>query len=310
MGETPSTGRGNGPDEFSLRDAHGIDHAVYRWDAEDPIGVVQIMHGVGEHAKRYRAFAETLVAAGFTVYADDHRGHGETWRRQWRGDRTKLGKLGPGGLRATEAALLQLTALIRDRHPGLPVIAFAHSWGSLMAQRVLGDHPRAFDAVVLSGSAHRTPRGLESGDLNARWRGADANGFEWLSRDPAVSRAFIADELCFGTDILKLFGLPDALRLYGTPRPGLDPDLPLLIISGGDDPLHRGERHLRRLAKAYRKRGLRDVTVKVYPEARHEILNETNRDEVQRDIITWMLERVGPSGLLTDGIGIIDQGPR
>lgn len=286
---TPSPG----PTEFWMTDAHAIDIAVHCWAADDPIGVVQISHGIGEHAKRYAAFAEALVAAGFAVYADDHRGHGETWRRQWGGDAAKLGRLGPGGLRATEDAVLQLAALIRDRHPGLPLIAFAHSWGSLMAQRILRDHPRAFDAVVLSGTAHRTPRGLESGDLNARWKGEGASGFEWLSRDPAVAEAFIADPLCFEADILRLFGLPDALRLYGTPRAGLDPEMPLLIVSGGDDPLHRGEHRLRELAAAYRRRGLRDVTVKVYPGARHEILNETNRAEVQRDIITWMLERVG-----------------
>lgn len=277
--------------EFSFTDAHGIEIFVYAWAADDPVGVVQISHGVGEHAKRYDAFARRLVAAGFTVYADDHRGHGETGRAQHEGDLSKLGRLGPGGLQAAEAAILQLTGIARERHPELPVVMFAHSWGSLMAQRILNEHPRVWDALVLSGTAFRTFKHMESGDLNARWKAEGANGFEWLSRDPAVAEAFIADPLCFAADIIKLFGVADGLRLLGKPGPGIPAELPILITSGGDDPLTRGD-GLRQLAEAYRKRGVRDVSVKLYPGARHETLNETNREDVAADLTTWMLERV------------------
>lgn len=281
----------SGPTEFSYDDAHGVTISAYEWAAAEPIGIVQIAHGIGEHALRYDAFARHLTQAGFTVVADDHRGHGETGRRQHGGDLSRLGKLGPGGLRATEAEILQLTDLARERTPGVPLIMFAHSWGSLMAQRILNAHPRAWDALVLSGSAYRTPRFMESGDLNASWAAATANGFEWLSREPAVAHAFIADPLCFEADIIKLFGIADGLRLFGTPAAGLDPDLPLLITAGAADPLSRAD-GLQRLAAAYRARGLRDVTLRLYPEARHEIINETNRDEIIADITTWMLERV------------------
>lgn len=277
--------------EFSYTDAHGVEIFCYSWAAEDPIGVVHIAHGIGEHAKRYDAFARALVRAGFTVYADDHRGHGETGRRQWEGDLEKLGRLGPGGLRATEGAILQLTSLIRDRHSDLPLIMLGHSWGSLMTQRMLNEHPRAWDAVVLSGSALRTFRHMESGPLNAKWAGDGASGFEWLSRDPAVAEAFIADPLCFEADILKLFGVADGLRLFGKPGPGLAPEVPILLASGSEDSVSRGD-GLHRLADALRRRGARDVTTKVYPGARHEILNETNRDEVFADLITWMVDRV------------------
>lgn len=280
-----------GRTEFSYVDEHGVEIAVVEWAAAEPVAAVQISHGVGEHARRYDDFARHLVAAGFTVYADDHRGHGETWRRQYDGDESRLGRLGPGGLRGAESAMLQLTGLIRDRHPGLPVVLFAHSWGSLMGQRLLNDHPRAWDAVVFSGSAYRTPRFMEGGDLNKRWKSETANGFEWLSRDPAQVEAYLADPLCFGADILKLFGVADGLRLYGTPGAGLDAEIPILIVSGSDDPLSRGD-GLRRLADAYRARGVRDVTLKVFEGARHEILNETNRDEAYASISTWMLDRV------------------
>ncbi|GAB2557271.1 alpha/beta fold hydrolase [Leucobacter ruminantium] len=287
------TNEASGRTEFDYTDAEGVEIAAYEWAAAEPVGVVQIAHGLGEHAKRYEAFARALVAAGFTVYADDHRGHGETGRRQHGGDLSQLGRLGPGGLKATEAAILRLTDIARDRHPGLPVIMFGHSWGSLMTQRLLNEHPRAWDAVVLSGSAFRTFKHLESGPLNAKWAGEGANGYEWLSRDPAVAEAFLADPLCFYADVLKLFGVADGLRLYGKPAPGLAPDVPILIVSGSEDPLSRGDEGLRLLAEAYRKRGVRDVTVKIFPEGRHELLNETNRDEVFAALATWMLERIG-----------------
>ena len=294
MTPAPDTDR-TAPERTELRftDAHGVEITAYAWVPEDPIAVVQIAHGIGEHALRYDAFARHLAAAGFAVYADDHRGHGETGRTQHGGDLSRLGRLGPGGLVATEQEVLQLTDLARERHPGLPVAMFAHSWGSLMAQRILNERPRAWDAVVLSGSAFRTFRHMESGDLNAHWAGEPgATGFEWLSRDPEVARAFQADPLCFPADVLKLFGVADGLRLFGKPIAGLAPEIPILIVSGGEDPISRGD-GLRLLGEAYRKRGVRDVTVKVYPGARHEILNETNRDAVFADVSTWLLERVG-----------------
>lgn len=292
--------------EFDYTDAHGVDIRAYVWLPGDegqhndtdviafsafdgqPHAIVQIAHGIGEHALRYDAFARVLAANGFAVYADDHRGHGETGRRQHDGDLSKLGRLGPGGLRAAEAAILQLTSLARERHPGLPLIMFGHSWGSLMTQRIINHEARPFDAVVLSGSAYRTPLMMESGDLNKNWRSPQANGFEWLSRDPRTAKAFIADPLCFAADIAKLFGLADAARLFGTPAAGVA-DVPMLIVSGRDDPLSRGD-GLRKLADAYRARGVRDVTLRLF-DGRHELLNETNRDDVVAEIVTWMLDR-------------------
>ena len=294
--------------EFDYTDAQGIKIRAYVWlpgpvgsfdDTDvvasastggDPHAIVQIAHGIGEHALRYDAFARVLVANGFVVYADDHRGHGETGRRQHDGDLSRLGKLGPGGLKATEAAILKLTAIARERHPGLPVIMFGHSWGSLMTQRIINHETRPFDAVVLSGSAYRTPLTMESGDLNKRWRSPEANGFEWLSSDPRTARDFIADPLCFSADVLKLFGLADGARLFGTPSASVA-NVPMLIISGRDDPLSRGD-SLRTLADAYRARGVRDVTLRLF-DGRHELLNEVNRDEVMSFIVTWMLDRFG-----------------
>ena len=283
-------------DEFHYVDDYGVEISAYAWLPDpahfpDPLGVVQIAHGIGEHALRYDSFARFLTGAGLAVYADDHRGHGETGRKQYDGDLARLGKLGPGGLRAAEAAVVQLTGIIREKHPGLKVAQFGHSWGSLMTQRIMEAHPRLWDAVVLSGSALRTPRFMESGKLNANWAVPDANGFEWLSRDPETASKFIVDPLCFEADVLKLFGVADGLRLFGMPGAGLDASVPMLIVSGSDDPLSRGD-GLTRLADAYRARGVRDVALKIYPGARHELLNETNRDEVYTFVTTWLLERI------------------
>lgn len=297
--------------EFSYTDAEGIEISAYVWVPGSPgshtdtdviassapdeaHAIVQIAHGIGEHALRYAAFAEVLRRNGFVVYADDHRGHGETGRRQHGGDLSKLGKLGPGGLRATEAAILQLTEIARARHPELPLIMFGHSWGSLMTQRIINHNAHPFDAVVLSGSAYRTPFAMESGALNKRWHSPEANGFEWLSRDASTAEKFIADELCFAADVMQLFGFADATKLFGTPAKGVA-DVPMLIVSGSDDPLTRGN-GLQKLADAYRGRGVRDVTLRVFPDARHELINETNRDEAIAEIVTWMLDRF-PAGV-------------
>ncbi|HMR50758.1 MAG TPA: alpha/beta fold hydrolase [Arachnia sp.] len=279
------------PQTFTYTDPHGVRIAAYRFAAAAPRAVVQIAHGVGEHARRYDHVAARLVEEGYTVYADDHRGHGETGRRQHDGDLSRLGRLGPGGLRATEDAVIQLTARIRAEQPGLPVAVLGHSWGSLMTQRILDRAPRTWDAVVLSGSAYRTPRHLNSGHFNKRWDAPGATGFEWLSREPAVAAAFAADELCFDADILALFGPADAFRLFGVPARGLSPEVPILITSGSEDPLALGD-SLARLARAYQERGVRDVTLRTYPGARHEIVNETNRDEVIGDVIDWLNARL------------------
>lgn len=292
--------------EFDYTDAYDVDIHAYVWlpgpgsvhnDTDviatasmggEPHAIVQISHGVGEHALRYDAFARALTANGFAVYANDHRGHGQTGLRQHGGDHSKLGRLGVGGLRAAEAASLQLGEIARERHPEVPLIVFGHSWGSLMTQRIMNNEAHPYDAIVLSGSAYRTPLLMESGDLNKKWRSPDATGFEWLSRDPQVARDFLADPLCFSADIAKLFGLADAARLLGTPASGVA-DVPLLIVSGREDPLTKGE-GLRKLAAAYRSRGMSDVTLRLF-DGRHELLNELNREAVTSEIITWMLDR-------------------
>lgn len=280
--------------EHTFVDAHGVTIHYYVWAADAPRGIVQVLHGVGEYATRYERFAQALASAGYTVYADDHRGHGATGLEQWGGDASRLGKLGPGGVRAAIAAVEQLGGIIRDEHPGVPLVLFGHSLGSLFAQKIIGTDASRYSAVILSATAYRTFTDMNGGDLNAKHKHLGTTGHEWLSRDPEVWAAFAADPLTFDATVIKLFGVADALRLLGTPKK-LSADLPMLIMIGEEDPLG-GPASIRKLAKAYEERGgLTDVTVTVYPGGRHEMLNETNQAEVRADIIAWLDGHVQPA---------------
>ncbi len=290
--------------DHSYVDAHGITIHYYAWKAAKPRGVVQICHGLGEHAGRYEYLAQKLVAEGYSVYADDHRGHGKTGMEQYADDHTRLGKLGPGGMRAVFEGVHQFTGLIKQENPGLPIVFLGQSWGSIIIQTILNTHAKDYDAVVLTGTAHRLPHRMNPGDLNAKHKHLGTTGFEWLSRDPLVAQAFVDDPLTFYADALKLFGPIDGLRVYGAPARKFGKDLPLLIMIGSEDSLG-GERSVRGLAQAYLRRSkLTDVQVIIYDEARHEVFNETNREEVIGDLVAWLDERVGRSGGMSGDGGI------
>lgn len=274
-------------------DDYGVVITYREWLVDSPRAIVQLLHGVGEHAGRYDRLAKELNAAGYAVVADDHRGHGQTGLAQWAGDRTKLGRLGPGGHRAVIEDVHLLTGRIRSEHPGVPLVLLGHSWGSLLAQILVNRFPADYDAVVLTGTAYRWPGSMNGGDLNRRHAHLGTTGAEWLSRDTAVSEAFYTDPLNFTADVVKLFGLLDALRLIGRPARSLPSELPLLILVGSDDSLG-GARSAERLAESYvRRSGLTDVEAIVYDEARHEVFNETNRLEVVADLLAWLDARVG-----------------
>ena len=267
----------------------GLTLTTYSWDAvEQPRGVVQLAHGLGEHAARYDRFATALNGAGFVVHGIDHRGHG----RSIAGTPGDFGDAGFDGLIADVAAY---GAWLREQHPDLPLVLFGHSMGSLAAQAVLLEHSEQYAAAVLTGSTALdvmaaaladgpAPAGLEAFNAGFEHR----TGYEWLSRDEAEVDAYVADPLCG-------FDLPEATlpSLFGPAARLADPssvrsDLPLLIASGTADPLAGGGDLVQLLGQRYRDAGLGDVTVTTYADARHEILNETNRDEVTADLLTWL----------------------
>jgi alpha-beta hydrolase superfamily lysophospholipase len=273
--------------ERTFVDDGGVTNHYYVWGPGTPKAVVQIVHGIGEYATRYEPLAQDLSAAGYAVYAGDYRGHGATGVQQYDGDLSRLGRPGSGGIRAIIRGIRQLRDIAAGEHPGLPVVLLGHSMGSLLGQRRLNESADDYDLVIFSGTAYRTLRHMNSGDLSKRHRQPGGHGHEWLSRDPAVGQTFRDDPLTFDAKVAKLFGIADGLRLLGRPRK-LSRDIPMLIVIGSDDPLG-GPRSVELLARAYRDRGgLTDVTVKVYDEARHEVFNELNQAEVRADVIAWL----------------------
>lgn len=279
-------------EDATFVDAEGVTIHYHRWAATTPRAAVQLVHGIGEYAARYEEFAQALAAAGYSVWASDLRGHGDTWREQWHGDVSKIGRLGVGGVRATVAGLRRFVGIIRAAEPGLPLVLLGHSMGAILGQKLIDADSRDWDAVVFSGAAYRTVGHMNGGDLNKRHAHEGGTGYEWLSRDRAVVAEAAADPLMTRAATLKLFGLADTLRLLGTP-PKLATDPPMLIQIGDDDTLG-GPRSVEKLARAYRERGgLTDVEVIVYPGARHEVYNETNRTVVRADLIRWLDAHVG-----------------
>ena len=272
-------------------DAHGIAIVYDVHPAKTtPRAVVQLLHGVGEHAGRYGALIDALTSAGHTVYAGDLRGHGRTGMKQHQ-DVAKLGHLGKGGLKATLAAIWQLTELIHDENPGLPIVLLGHSGGSFIAQMVVNLHPEAFGGFILSGSAYRMPGWLRVGGHNKPWDGPGATGLEWISSDPAVGVAFREDPLTTEEAPIKLFGPIDVAKNYGRPGKNLGHDIPLLLLVGRDDTVG-GPRSVHKLADSYRKRsGLTDITTLVYPGARHEVFNEVMQADVRADVLAWLDKR-------------------
>lgn len=226
------------------------------------------------------------TAAGIAVYADDHRGHGRT--AQAAGG---LGDLGPRGADGVLDAVRAVSEVAFGAHPGLPRLLLGHSWGSFLAQRYLRRWGGDLAGAVLTGTTLRRPGAVRTGSLNEPFEPA-ATPYDWLSRDAAEVQRYIDDPLC-------------GFEQMSTPRPpvaaspSVEPDdtkvptgLPLLILNGADDPVggHDGGQAL---ADHYRKVGVLDVTFRSYAGGRHELLNETNRDEVAADLLDWLLARTG-----------------
>ena len=286
------------PAEPSIRFTYpaqdGAEIVGYRWDpAGKPRGAVQLTHGMGEHVRRYGALARALTGRGLVVYAQDHRGHGATARSE-----EELGQLGPDGWTQLVDDVDLLVSLIRDEQPGLPLVLLGHSMGSFAVQQYLLDHSDRVDAVVLTGTtaldqlepALDLDKPIDLAAFNAAFEPARTE-FDWLSRDEAIVDAYIADPRCgFGIDVDAGKDMFAGARRMADPGQvtAIRPDLPLYIAAGELDPVNANLVLLHVLVDRYRAAGLTDVTVRTYPGARHEILNETNRDEVVAGILDWL----------------------
>jgi alpha-beta hydrolase superfamily lysophospholipase len=275
-----------------------------------PRAVVMLSHGMAEHSARYERFGAALSAAGFELYAPDQRGHGKT---------AAHGVLGhyadADGWNKVVGDLACLRQYIGQKHPGLPVFLMGHSMGSYIAQAYLLHHSASLQGAILSGSNFQPASLYRSASLVARLerlrQGATGRSaliewlsfgsfnkafepkrtaFDWLSRDPQEVDRYVNDPLC-GFRCTNQFWLDMLAGLQQISKPTnlaqIDPGLPLLVMGGECDPVSNGKR-LKDLADALISAGNRALALKIYPQARHELLNETNRDEVTRDLLAWL----------------------
>ncbi len=270
----------------------GLEIACYRWATTGrPRGIVQIAHGMGEHALRYEHFASALSNAGFHVYANDHRGHGRTARKP-----EALGDFGEGGWNALVADMVTLSGLAGRRDDGLPTVLLGHSMGSFAVQQYILDHGRLIAGVALSGSVAVDKLTFDPSrevDLSSFNRGIEnpRTAFDWLSRDPAVVDAYVADPRCgFGVNARAVQSMAAAAPRLVDPAElrRIRPDLPICIFAGDRDPLNHDLQWLKPVAERYRAAGVRNVTEKYYAGGRHEMLNEINRAEVIADFQSWL----------------------
>jgi alpha-beta hydrolase superfamily lysophospholipase len=270
-------------------DQDGLKIVSYEWPTGvEPVrGVVQVAHGLAEHSLRYARLAEALNAAGYHVGSTDHRGHGRSIVET-------PGDFGQAGFPALWKDVVQYGAILRAAHPGLPLYLIGHSMGSFAAQNLLLESSDAYDGVVLSGTTAidvmaANMGSAPAGDLSAFNAGFEPRtGYEWLTRDEAEVDKYVADPLCGfalpASTTPALFANGEGLAHPTSVRH----DLPLLIISGSDDPLAGGGQLTELVGTRYEDSGLADVTVKVYPGARHEVFNEINRAEITADVISWL----------------------
>lgn len=301
-------------DRFTHRMADGTSLFVYHWrpDYEIGRGIVHIVHGLAEHAGRYEAFAEILTDQGYQVFAHDQRGHG----RSATGEESFGFVAESGGWRLLVEDTVALCQAERERYPQLPLYLFSHSMGTYVAQQILYQFPELLDAAILSGANGRIDPLVHLGRLIARierWRlgskgrsdlidnlsfkafnrefAPNRTSFDWLSRDEEEVDHYIADPYCgflattqFWVDFL------DAIVEIGRTenRAKIRRDLPIYLFSGRNDPVNQQGRGCELLAETYRGMGIRNVSYKVYPLARHETLHELNREIVIDHVVEWL----------------------
>jgi alpha-beta hydrolase superfamily lysophospholipase len=286
---------------------------VYRWEVvQRPRAAVHIVHGMAEHGRRYARLAGRLNAAGYMVWAHDHRGHGMNPTPP-----VGLGHFADrNGWRALVDDAWTVSRQLAAAHPSLPTVLFGHSMGSFVAQTLLAERGTTYRAAVLAGSngpswvshrllhalaaverqlrGSRTPgrwvHGLVLGGYNRRFR-PNRTPVDWISRDEAEVDVYRNDPLCgFPLTTQSWVDLGSGLlaidnKDYFRSVPSA---LPILILGGTRDPVGEDARGLRRLAQTLEQAGVQRVTTKLYEGARHELVNETNRDEVMDDLIAWL----------------------
>lgn len=284
---------------------------IRKWhdQTKEPHAVIQIAHGMAEHSERYHDFARTLSNHGYIVYANDHRGHGQTGKQN-----DLMGHFSEkNGFERAVDDLYAINQQIKTDHPELPLVLLGHSMGSFLVRRFIQRYQTDIDAVILSGTSFskgivgkigRLIAKIEIRRLGAKSESKlmDQLSFgqynkglpeseSWLSRDAEAVAAYHNDPLCGFISTAKFY---DDL-LYGiekihqrTEIAKVKKNLPLYIMSGAADPVGDYGKGIHRVVKQYKQHGIQLIELKLYPEARHELLFETNRNQVVSDLLSWL----------------------
>ncbi|MCK5005177.1 MAG: lysophospholipase [Candidatus Aminicenantes bacterium] len=302
-------------DKFTIEAEDGKRIFVYRWlpaEKKKLKCIVQISHGMAEHAERYKGFAEYLNEKGIGVYANDHRGHGKT-----AGAIEDVGYFDDhSGWDLVVNDMFILTEKIKNENPGIPVFMFGHSMGSFLSRDYIARPESEVSGVILSGTAGDPGIlgnvGIMIAKLSCRIKGAKKpdklldklsfgsfnNGikqprtkFDWLSRDDKVVDKYIADDYCGGIFssgfFLDLFQGIKKINKKDNIR-NIPVELPVYFISGEKDPVGDNSKGVVKVMKSFTKAGVKDIEYKFYENGRHEMLNELNKDEVYSDIFNWI----------------------
>ena len=312
--------------EFTFPSSDGVHTVAAAWWRPEgpPRGIVHLVHGISEHIGRYDETARFLAEHGFLVCGEDHLGHGRTVTDG------SHGFFAPeNGWTLAARDVRALRKLEGARHPNLPYFLLGHSMGSFLTRTYLILWPGTVSGAVLMGTGQEPaplvalgkrisalecrrlgPRGvsplvhtLSLGAYNRRFRPSRTPS-DWLSRDPAEVDAFLADPLCQSRPTVSLFrdmmgGLQLIARRDQLAR--MDPSVPVCFLSGQEDPVGGMGRGVEQVVRMFQDAGCRDLSLHLYPGARHELFHEQNRREVWADLLDWLEDRLPPSGPLDGG---------
>ncbi len=298
---------------FIFENKDNIKIYVYQWIPEKPIrGIIQISHGMAERAGRYRNFAKAMTDAGFVVYANDHRGHGKSAKSM-----EALGYISDtDGFNDMVIDMKTLTSIIKKENPGLPIILLGHSMGSFLAQAYIQRYGDDLNGLILSGSNGKPNSAINMGILIAKvimiTKGRKASGkildhlsmgnynkkirpvktkFDWLSRDAKQVKEYIDDPYCGTIFPVSFFydlfwGMKEISKKQNLKQ--VPKNLPIYLFSGKEDPVGAYGKGVIRLYKMYKAQGVEDITCHLYTGGRHEMLHETNKQQVIQHILDWL----------------------